>query len=67
MSRVIQWAGQRARDVHWYVTSLMGDRAYCVYVEHLAGEHPGRSPLSEREFWKQRYRQQETTPGARCC
>ena len=61
------WAGRGARSIRWYVTSLMGDRAYEIYVAHLAVEHPGEPPLSEREFWVQRYREQEATPGARCC
>ena len=61
------WAGRGARNIRWYVTSLMGDRAYEIYVAHLAVEHPGEPPLSEREFWVQRYREQEATPGARCC
>ena len=67
MATAREWLGRRARDVGWYVTTLMGDRAYGVYVEHLVLEHPERVPPSEREFWKQRYREQESTPGARCC
>lgn len=55
------------RGVRWYVTSLMGDRAYDTWVAHLALEHPDQTPVSEREFWRARYREQETTPGARCC
>lgn len=61
------WIGRGARGIRWYVTSLMGDRAYEIYVAHLAGDHPDATPLAEREFWVQRYREQEETPGARCC
>ena len=64
---MMRWAARAARSVSWYVTSLMGDRAYETWVAHLAVEHPEQTPVSEREFWKQRYREQETTPGARCC
>lgn len=67
MPALAGWAGRGARSIRWYVTSLMGDRAYETYVAHLAVEHPGQPPLAEREFWVQRYREQETTPGARCC
>ena len=67
MPALASWAGRGARSIRWYVTSLMGDRAYEIYVAHLAVEHPGEPPLSEREFWVQRYREQEATPGARCC
>lgn len=64
---MMRWAAGAARSLSWYVTSLMGDRAYETWVAHLAVEHPEQTPVSEREFWKQRYREQETTPGARCC
>ena len=67
VAEVVGWLGQRGRDVGWYVTSLMGDRAYDTYVQHLAAEHPGQPPLDERAFWKQKYREQEENPGARCC
>lgn len=67
MPPLAEWAGQSVRGIRWYVTSLMGDRAYKTYVAHLAGEHPDAPPLAEREFWVQRYREQEATPGARCC
>ncbi len=49
------------------MTSLMGDRAYDTYVEHLAIQHPERPPLDERAFWVARYREQEQNPGSRCC
>jgi uncharacterized short protein YbdD (DUF466 family) len=67
MPALAGWAGRSARGIRWYMTSLMGDRAYSIYVDHLAVEHPGQPPLAEREFWVQRYREQEATPGARCC
>ena len=56
-----------ARALSWYITSLMGDRAYDVYVAHLALEHPGRVPVPERQYWRERYREQDEKPGARCC
>lgn len=67
MPALASWAARGARGIRWYVTSLMGDRAYETYVAHLAVEHPAEPPLAEREFWVQRYREQEATPGARCC
>jgi uncharacterized short protein YbdD (DUF466 family) len=62
-----EWVALRVRSVRWYVTTLMGDRAYDTYVAHLAARHPGAPPLSERAFWVGRYREQEQNPGARCC
>ncbi len=55
------------RGIRWYVTTLMGDRAYEVYVAHLHAHHPGATPLTERQFWRQRTDEQDLNPGARCC
>ena len=67
MPAAIEWVTRRARTVSWYVTTLMGDRAYDTYVEHFAVRHPGMTPPDERAFWDARYREQEANPGARCC
>ena len=67
MRAPLGWAGRAARVLGWYVTSLMGDRAYEAYVAHHQTRHPERPPLDEREFWIERYRDQEITPGSRCC
>lgn len=56
-----------AAAVRWYVTSLMGDTAYATYVEHQRRLHPGASVISEREFWRRRYAEQDANPGSRCC
>ncbi|NDZ93990.1 YbdD/YjiX family protein [Streptomyces sp. SID6673] len=53
--------------VSWYVGSVMGDRDYARYLEHAARTHPDRPPLSEREYWRHRYAEQDRNPGARCC
>ncbi|WZH37783.1 MAG: YbdD/YjiX family protein [Microbacterium enclense] len=55
------------RGIRWYVTTLMGDRAYDVYVAHHRAHHPGEAPLTERQFWRQRAAEQDRNPGARCC
>jgi uncharacterized short protein YbdD (DUF466 family) len=56
-----------ARGVRWWVTSVMGDNAYARYVQHLALHHPGETPPSEREYWRERYAAMDAHPGARCC
>lgn len=67
----LQRFGARAvragRGIRWYVTTLMGDRAYDVYVAHLKAQHPDAVPLTERQFWRQRTAEQDRNPGARCC
>lgn len=56
------WRGGR-----WFVESMMGDRAYAAYVAHHRTAHPGAPLPSEREFWRERYRDQDRDPSGRCC
>lgn len=56
-----------ARQVRWYVGSLMGDTHYRRYLDHRARTHPGEPVLSESEYWRLRHRLTESDPGARCC
>ncbi|MFC7788800.1 YbdD/YjiX family protein [Microbacterium sp. MAHUQ-60] len=70
-SRSARAAWQRVRSaaggVRWYVTTLMGDRAYEVYVAHQRAHHPDAAVPSERQFWRDRMAEQDRNPGARCC
>ncbi|MFC4140660.1 MULTISPECIES: YbdD/YjiX family protein [unclassified Microbacterium] len=63
--------GRRVRaalaSVRWYVTALMGDRAYADFVAHQRRNHPGADIPTEREFWCDRMAEQDRNPGARCC
>lgn len=63
----VQAVARGARSVWWYLTALMGDTAYRTYVEHHRAVHPDEEPLTEREFWRQRYADQDANPGSRCC
>ena len=56
-----------ARGIRWWVTSVMGDNAYARYLDHLARTHPDHPVPTEREYWRERYAEQEARPGARCC
>ncbi len=56
-----------ARQIRWYVGTLMGDTHYQRYVEHRRRTHPGESVLSERDYWAMRHRGTETSPNPRCC
>ncbi|WP_309064528.1 YbdD/YjiX family protein [Microbacterium sp.] len=53
--------------IRWYFTTLMGDRAYDVYVAHHRAEHPDAPIPTERQFWHDRMAEQDRNPGARCC
>ncbi|TPG36749.1 DUF466 domain-containing protein [Mycobacterium hodleri] len=61
MGRVTEIAGQ----IRWYWSSLMGDNHYQRYVTHRGRTHPGEPVMSEREYWRMRYRTAEVEP--RCC
>ncbi|WP_428844525.1 CstA-like transporter-associated (seleno)protein [Mycolicibacterium hodleri] len=43
----------------------MGDNHYQRYVTHRGRTHPGEPVMSEREYWRMRYRTAEVEP--RCC
>ena len=60
-------SGRIARQVRWYVGSLMGDNHYQRYLAHRHRDHPGEPVLSEAQYWRMRHRHAETNPGARCC
>ena len=55
------------RGITWWVTSVMGDNAYARYTAHLARNPPDDPVPTEREYWRQRYAEQDARPGARCC
>jgi uncharacterized short protein YbdD (DUF466 family) len=42
----------------------MGDTHYRRYLEYRRRAHPDEPVLSERDYWRERYRAE---PGARCC
>jgi uncharacterized short protein YbdD (DUF466 family) len=53
-----------ARGISWYCGTLMGDTHYRRYLEYRRRAHPDEPVLSERNYWRERYRAE---PGARCC
>ena len=53
--------------VKWYWSSVMGDNHYERYLAHHERTHPGRAPMTKREYWRERTDAQDRNPGARCC
>ena len=53
------------RGVHWYLKELTGEASWDHYLEHCA-EH-GHTPMSRREFERQRADAAEANPISRCC
>ena len=45
----------------------MGDNHYEHYLAHHERTHPGRAPMTKREYWRERTDAQDRNPGARCC
>lgn len=46
---------------------IIGAPDYATYVAHVRAHHPGREPLTEREFLTERLNARYEKPGARCC
>jgi len=61
VSHHLRWLAEAARQ-------MVGVPSYEAYCRHVAQHHPGRDPMTEREFFRNR---QEARYGARgggrCC
>jgi uncharacterized short protein YbdD (DUF466 family) len=53
--------------VRWYVGSVMGDNSYERYLVHHRVHDESAEPMSERDYWRTRYRNQDRNPQGRCC
>ena len=51
----------------WYVREFSGEAKYDHYLEHFASEHPGETPLTEREYWRMREEYDRKHPNTSCC
>ncbi|NKX51783.1 YbdD/YjiX family protein [Arthrobacter deserti] len=51
----------------WFFKGVMGENAYQAYLDHHRATHPGGTPMSEREFWRDRMDRQDASPQGRCC
>lgn len=60
-------AGRVWRALAWYAKGLTGESRYADYVAHERAAHPDREPMTEREYWRCVYREQDANPGSRCC
>ncbi len=56
-----------AKEIRRFARGIVGSDAYDKYLHHhmVTGcEHP---PMTEKEFWRAKSRDQELNPGTRCC
>jgi uncharacterized short protein YbdD (DUF466 family) len=64
---VLAVVGRGWRALAWYVTGVLGESDYQRYVAHLRRVHPDAVVPTVREYWRERYAEQDANPGARCC
>ncbi|MTB71229.1 putative selenoprotein [Arsenicicoccus sp. MKL-02] len=63
----MQTLGKTLSAARWYWRGVTGADAYERYVDHLRRTHPGAPIPTERDFWRQKYADQERHPTSRCC
>ena len=63
----MQTLGKTLSTARWYWSGVTGADAYERYVDHLRRTHPGAPIPTERDFWRQKYADQERNPTSRCC
>lgn len=63
------WSRFRAwwAEAWWIARGVVGANAYEVYLAHHRGTGCTHAPISEKEFWRQKYAREDADPGARCC
>lgn len=68
-NRVINRLARCGSGIRWYLRELMGDSAYPRYLAHRAAHGDGLPgpALTEREFWREKYRDDAANPRSRCC
>ena len=60
-------SGQALARVAALVRRIIGAPDYDAYLVHVAARHPGRQPMSQEEFIKDRLEAKYSRPGQRCC
>jgi uncharacterized short protein YbdD (DUF466 family) len=51
----------------WWAKGVTGESKYQAYVDHERRVHPDRTPMTERQFWRDEYARQDANPEGRCC
>jgi uncharacterized short protein YbdD (DUF466 family) len=60
-------AAELLREVRRFARGILGSDAYDRYLAHHRVSGCARAPLSEREFWREKYAAQDRSPEGRCC
>ena len=61
------WLVACGSGIRWYLRELMGDSSYARYLAHRATHSEPTPLLSERDFWRQKHRDDAASPRSRCC
>lgn len=56
-----------AGRVRWYVRGVTGSDAYDNYLRCHAARGDTTAPMTESQFWRDRYERQQHHPEGRCC
>ena len=55
------------QEVRRFVRGVVGSDAYDKYLTHHRVTGCMHEPMSEREFWRAKYAEQDANPQGRCC
>lgn len=55
------------REVRRFARGILGSDAYDKYLAHHRVTGCAHAPMTEREFWRWKYAQQDASPEERCC
>ncbi len=56
-----------ANGLRWFWNGMVGADAYERYVAHLRRQHPDCEIPTVKQFWRDKYDEQERNPKTRCC
>ena len=60
-------ARELLQEMRRFARGVLGSDAYDKYVHHHRISGCAHPLMSEKEFWRAKYRDQDENPGTRCC
>ena len=58
---------QHLTQLGWFVRGMLGANGYQTYLAHHYASCCDHPPVSEKQFWRDYFADQEVNPSARCC
>ncbi len=56
-----------AKEIRRFARGIVGSDAYDKYLNHHRVTGCPTPPMSEKDFWRAKYRDQDLNPRSRCC